>query len=671
LSVRASVQAKLFGAFGVVVLLMLAVGLIGIARLGSDNAHLDQLASKVVPSTRMVGDINAKMNQYRKDQFHYVLALPRDRAPSAPDSVAVNLSDDLAAMAGYLRAYRSQGLIEDHRDRVLMQTFQAEFYRYVRLSAPFRRLADQGHTILAGKAIGKPGPADPVYDLLKTDITAWSDYKVKIADAVEAASRSSYHDSVALILALLVVALLIAVAVAAALARRMTRAVRDVGSAAKAISQGDIDQRVQVRSDDEFGEMAKDFDSMIEYLRSTVTVAETIARGNLDIEVTPRSARDALGISLATMTQSLRSLVAENARLLEATRKEANTDALTGLPNRRALMRDLEARLAGTDQDGPLILALFDLNGFKQYNDMFGHSAGDALLTRLSDRLREALDPHATPYRIGGDEFCVLANADDTMGPALAARAANALGDRGEAFAIDCAFGVANLPSEADTSSDALRLADRRMYERKGSGRRSASRQTADVLLKVLEQHAPGLGEHTNVVAQLAAAMTRKLGLGEPEVLRITQAAELHDIGKIAIPDTILSKPGPLDQEEWDFVRRHTIIGEHILLAAPALAPVAELVRCHHERYDGTGYPHQLAREQIPIGASVVAVCDAFAAMTSKRSYSAAVTVGEAIDELRRCAGTQFHPGIVEAFCEMIANPDPPPRDAASATSQT
>jgi len=654
-TMRVSVQVKLLAAFCVVVALMLAVGLIGIARLGSDNQHLGRLASKVVPSTRAVGDINALMNKYRKDQLHYIVALPADRPLSAEGSIDGDLAEDLSLMSQDLRAYRTEGLIEDPADGRLLNTFQADFARYVAVTASFRTLADQGRILEAGEVVGN-GAGDAAYNKLKEVIAAWSGHEIKTAQAADIASDSSYNLSVTLILALLAAAVAIALAVAIVFARRTARVVGEIGSAAKAIAQGDIDQRVDVRSRDEFGEMAKDFDSMIEYLRSTVGVAETIAEGNLDIEVRPRSKRDALGNSLVAMTDSLRHLACENERLLAASREEANTDALTALPNRRALMHDLETRLAEASDETPVILALFDLNGFKQYNDTFGHPAGDALLTRVGDRLRCTLEGSATAYRMGGDEFCVLATADASGGATISRRAAIALCEKGEAFDIDCCYGVANLPREAATPSDALRLADQRMYERK-AGRVSASRQTTDVLLKVLSERNPGLCEHINEVAQLSTMLATSLGLLEAEVKRIQLAAELHDIGKVAIPETILNKPGPLDEEEWEYIRRHTEIGERIVTAAPSLAHTAGLVRSHHERYDGSGYPDHLAGEEIPFGASIIAVCDAFGAMTKQRPYSDAITVAEALAELQRCSGSHFNPTVVRAFSELIEEP--------------
>jgi diguanylate cyclase (GGDEF)-like protein len=649
---RIPIQAKLLAAFGAVVGLMVTLGLFAVARLGSDNRHLEKLGSVVVPSTRVVGDISALMNKYRKDQLHYVVAKPSDRPLSAPGSIQGDLNDDLAKLESSIRTYRSSGLVEDATDAGLLEQFDQEFHRYVALTENFKARADAGRTQAAADLIGS-GPGDAEWDVLKSIVGTWNDHKVATAAAASAASRMSYRDGVRLILTLLAAALLVAVGIAVLLARKTKRAVRAVGAAASAIAVGDIDQHVTVRGRDELAQMAVDFDSMIGYLRTTVGVAEAIAGGNLDVDIKPRSERDTLGKALAAMTQSLRRAKCDNERLIAQTYNEAHTDALTGLGNRRALMRDLEAQLADACEERELLLSLFDLDGFKEYNDTFGHPTGDALLARMGERLRQALDGHGTAYRMGGDEFCTLARVTPAQADTLVTMAANALSESGEAFSISCSYGLASLPREASTAAEALRLADDRMYEHKDS-RVSPSRQTTDVLLRVLGERSPDLPDHVGEVATLAVKTARALGLPDSEVKRIQIAAELHDVGKIAIPETILNKPGPLDDEEWKFMRAHTEIGERIIAAAPSLASAAPLVRSSHERHDGTGYPDGLAGDEIAIGASIIAVCDAFDAMTSTRSYSVAVTADEAVAELRRCAGTQFRSDVVRAFSELV-----------------
>jgi diguanylate cyclase (GGDEF)-like protein len=346
-------------------------------------------------------------------------------------------------------------------------------------------------------------------------------------------------------------------------------------------------------------------------------------------------------------------LAAENALLAADNRHEARTDALTGLRNRRALIDDLEAHEPGVT--GEQVLVLFDLDGFKHYNDTFGHPAGDELLARLGERLQAAVAGTGSAYRMGGDEFCVLAPLDHEAAGSIVQLAADALSEAGDAFEIGCSHGTALIPLEAYSADAALLLADQRMYEHK-AGRSSASRQSSDVLLKVLSERNAGLRDHLTGVAALAMHTAEQLALDSSEVKRIGLAAELHDVGKTAIPDAILNKPGPLDDGEWGFMRRHTLIGERIILAAPSLAPTAELVRSSHEAFDGSGYPDALRGDAIPLGARIIAVCDAFDAMVSDRAYRAAMPVHEAIAELHRCAGTQFDPDVVAAFCGRIAD---------------
>jgi diguanylate cyclase (GGDEF)-like protein len=350
-------------------------------------------------------------------------------------------------------------------------------------------------------------------------------------------------------------------------------------------------------------------------------------------------------------------LVVENGRLLDASRVEALTDSLTALPNRRSLRRDLDAIFEGP-ADGPAhLLALFDLDGFKQYNDTFGHPAGDVLLTRLGAQLSAAVAGRGTAYRMGGDEFCVLAPVGPGGAAELVQLAAEALSEAGEAFDIGCSFGHAALRGEAATAEAALRLADQRMYEQK-AGRASPTRQSTDVLLTVLSERSPNLHDHLGSVAALAETMSRALGLAEVDIEWIRIAAELHDVGKVAIPDAILNKPGPLDDDEWAFMRRHTVIGERIIRSAPSLAPAAQLVRSSHERHDGGGYPDGLGGAEIEVGARIIAVCDAYDAMVKHRVYCDPRSQAEALAELHRCAGTQFDPAIVELFCSEMQQRD-------------
>jgi two-component system, cell cycle response regulator len=344
----------------------------------------------------------------------------------------------------------------------------------------------------------------------------------------------------------------------------------------------------------------------------------------------------------------------ENVAMLRTSRDEALTDALTGLGNRRALARTLDELLPEASPERPVVLALFDLDGFKQYNDTFGHPAGDTLLVRLGANLAAFLHGRGRAFRMGGDEFCVLFPSSGESSDPMVLGAVAALSEQGDGFTITCSHGAITLPVEASEPVEALRIADQRMYANKHARRTSAGRQSKDVLLRALAERDPALGTHAGTVL-VAAATAEALGLAPDEVERVRHASELHDVGKVAIPDAILGKPGPLTDEEWAFVRRHPVIGERIILAAPALAPVASLVRSSHERWDGAGYPDGLQGDAIPVGARIVAVADAFAAMTAGRPYRPARTVDEALEELRREAGAQFDPAVVEAWCVAFA----------------
>src|SRR5262249_19115253 len=258
-------------------------------------------------------------------------------------------------------------------------------------------------------------------------------------------------------------------------------------------------------------------------------------------------------------------------------------------------------------------------------------------------------------FRMGGDEFCALFEPLGRDVEMLLDGAALALSEQGEGFYIGCSYGAVALPGEAVDAADALKLADQPMYAQKHTGRTSASRQSRDVLVRALSERSPELGGHGSNVAALAEATARRLGLGRDELEVVRHAAELHDVGKVAIPDDILGKAGPLTEEEWSFIRRHPVAGERIIAAAPSLGAVARLVRASHERWDGTGYPDRLGGDDIPLGARIIAVADAFDAMTSGRPYRAAVSQAEAVAELRACAGSQFDAIVVEAFCGALA----------------
>ena len=197
------------------------------------------------------------------------------------------------------------------------------------------------------------------------------------------------------------------------------------------------------------------------------------------------------------------------------------------------------------------------------------------------------------------------------------------------------------------------------MYLRKGERRPSVAReQTRDVLVRIMQAKQPGLTDHTSHVSRLAVAVAHQLELAGEQIDELARAADLHDIGKVGIPDAILAKPGALNPEEWELVRQHTLLGERILSAAAALRPVARIVRSSHERWDGCGYPDGLAGDAIPLAARIVAVCDAYDAMVSDRCYRTALSPERARQELILESGRQFDPDVVAVVLGVLGELD-------------
>jgi two-component system, cell cycle response regulator len=348
----------------------------------------------------------------------------------------------------------------------------------------------------------------------------------------------------------------------------------------------------------------------------------------------------------------------DHARLLEGVRTQSLTDELTGLGNRRSLFLTLQRELRREDV-GPLVFAIYDLNGFKRYNDTFGHPSGDALLVRLAGRFAQAAGPLGHAFRLGGDEFCLLVPCERSAMPAVVEAGLAALTEEGDGFSVGAELGSVVLPDEAFDATNALRLADQRLYAQKYSLYQGDG-DSHEVLLRVLDERDPALRGHMRVVAELATAIGAQLGLGGQALEQLRLAAELHDIGKLAVPIAVLEKAGPLSEDEWQLVRQHPVVGQRIVSSAPALREIGRIVRATHERWDGGGYVDGLAGTSIPLAARIIAVCDAYAAMTSDRPFRRALPSLQALAELRRCSGTQFDPQVVFAFCRLhddIARP--------------
>lgn len=355
----------------------------------------------------------------------------------------------------------------------------------------------------------------------------------------------------------------------------------------------------------------------------------------------------------------------DNHRLLTAAEHAAVTDRLTGLGNRRALLADLDGWFATATDHAPLTLGFFDLDGFKGYNDRFGHGAGDALLQRMGNRLRAAVAGTGSAYRLGGDEFCVLLQgAVDVTGPTVA------LTESGEGFAVFASAGAVVLPRDASTSAQALKLADERMYSAKRS--RGGRGEVHDVLVRALTDRDPERAAALRRLGRVARAAGASLGLISAGLDELTRAVELHDVGTIAVPDRVLLHgTAPLDEVEQRMLANHPLVGERLLAVLPALRPVARLVRATHEHFDGTGGPDKLAGEQIPLAARLLAVAATYDELTAGRWRQPSLVPTAALAELDGLAGTRLDPQAVRAFIDAVhaARTDPVTEPLASSTS--
>jgi diguanylate cyclase (GGDEF)-like protein len=376
------------------------------------------------------------------------------------------------------------------------------------------------------------------------------------------------------------------------------------------------------------------------------------------------------GVTLALVLTRMAISQRETAQLLVAREREAAHDPLTGLANRRVLLEDLGHATDTASVKRPTLLMLFDLDGFKAYNDTFGHSAGDGLLIRVATALREAIGERGRAYRIGGDEFCALLRTTASPG-AIGEELAGSMAQHGEGFSVTASFGCAVAPADGAETTVMLRRADDEMYARKGRRRPGTERQVQDVLVAALAARDPSMQTHAAGVTVLAVAVGELLHLDTSDLRALSHAATLHDVGKIAIPDELLEKPTGLDEDERRFMRSHPVIAQRIISAAPALGYAAQIVRSVQERWDGEGYPDRLTSEAIPLAARIVGACNAYQAMTTRRAGREPMSTQQAIAELRAGAGSQFDPNVVEMLVRVISHPSEHPAPALPTPKQT
>ena len=367
-------------------------------------------------------------------------------------------------------------------------------------------------------------------------------------------------------------------------------------------------------------------------------------------------------------------------RRVESLEELAVVDDLTGLRNQRALWRELGRRVRACSESSPLAVLMIDFDLFKEINEGYGHAVGDAVLRRGASVLRAAAPSPRLAFRYGGEEFVLLLSGDESEGRALAERVrAEVARQNGALPAVTVSCGVAQLSSPVEPWV-ALDRADAALREAKRAGRNrvvaasglgggtngaylveeleheTARRAALALAVATLEVRDRGTADHSDDVLTLCEAIGRQLRLDERALKLLLSGAQLHDVGKVAVPTTILNKPDRLDEPEWEIIREHTVIGERILRSVPEMAEVATIVRHSHERWDGGGYPDGLAGEQIPLASRVILCADAFHAIRSDRPYRAGRNVADALAEVRACAGTQFDPTVVDALVAAAAD---------------
>ena len=382
-----------------------------------------------------------------------------------------------------------------------------------------------------------------------------------------------------------------------------------------------------------------------------------------------------------TMTAISRqvAVLIENARLHERVQQQAIADPLTGLYNHRHLHERLEQEIARAGRSRRRVaLLMMDVDNLKLINDTYGHQVGDEALRLLGSVLRSSCRAEDIVGRYGGDEFMViLPEADATEAGRAAERiqanlAARCLEAEGKDVCapVRLSMGVACYPSDATVLHKLVDAADSALYRSKqrGGGRITTARGGVEELMPAdstafgamqglvaaLVQKEPFTREHVGDVAKYSVLVAAALGLSDKKQNILRRAGWVHDVGKIAVPDRVILKPGPLDEEERKLIRQHVEFSETILRGIDHLADVVPTVAAHHEWFDGNGYPRRLKGRRIPVTARILSIADAYSAMTNNRPYRQAMSREQAVEELRRGSGTQFDPEMVEAFIQVL-----------------
>jgi diguanylate cyclase (GGDEF)-like protein len=423
-----------------------------------------------------------------------------------------------------------------------------------------------------------------------------------------------------------------------------------------------------------------------------VKAAERIAAGDYTGRVTPRG---------TALERRLGGAVNDIAAALVDTHDRATFDRLTGVANRQSLLAALFAEVERASRYGrPLSVAFVDIDHFKSVNDTYGHAVGDIVLRGVAQGIAANLRSSDMIGRYGGEEFMLILTETDIEEGATLTEKLRTLVQR-QRFAIDGApeiavtisIGIAGGSGAKLRMDNLVRDADAAMYSAKSLGRNQTyvfaepdddarvprapisaagraraveigqrAREAATAALTSVLSPLPHYrGQPSPLIASIVVSLARQLQLSDAEIDRLRVAALLHDVGKVAVPEEILEKPSALTSSEWRTVVQHPRIGQVILEQAAALKDAVPIILHHHERYAGHGYPFGLRANEIPLGARIVAIADAYDAMINDRPYKRAISHDQAIAELRRHSGTQFDPELVELFCDLYADHAPEP----------